>query len=57
VLGNYYMDVQDQIAPFYWVRLGSGLVVVAGALLFLYAIYGPVHERKPQRSLAVQPAE
>lgn len=57
VLGNYYMDVQEQIAPFYWVRLGSGLLVVAGALLFLYAIYGPVHERKPQRALAVQPAE
>ena len=40
VVGDYFMDVQDQIAIFYWMRLGSGVVVVLGALLFIYSIWG-----------------
>jgi nitric oxide reductase subunit B len=44
VVGDYFMDVQDQIAIFYWMRFGSGLVVVIGALLFMYAIWVPRRE-------------
>lgn len=44
VMGEYFMDVQDQLAFFYWMRLGSGLVVVLGALLFIYAMARPQKE-------------
>ena len=46
VLGGYsYMDVQDQLGLFYWMRLGSGAVFVVGAMLFVYAVFGPVREQ------------
>jgi nitric oxide reductase subunit B len=45
VLGNNYMLVQEQLDLFYWYRLGAGLVVVAGGLLFVYAILGPVNRK------------
>ena len=46
VVGGFsYMDVQDQLALFYWMRLGAGVVFVAGALLFVYAVLGPVREQ------------
>ena len=44
VLGDYFMDVQDQLALFYWMRFGSGVVVVLGAILFIYAISVPRKE-------------
>ena len=44
VEGGFYMDVQDGLALFYWMRFGSGLFVVAGALLFIYAVLFPRRE-------------
>lgn len=44
VLGENYMDVQDQLAIFYWMRFGSGIAVVLGALLFIYAVWVPRKE-------------
>ena len=44
VLGMDYMSVQDQLAIFYWMRFGSGVVVFLGVLLFLYAIFVPRRE-------------
>ncbi|WP_375263663.1 cbb3-type cytochrome c oxidase subunit I [Palleronia sp.] len=41
VVGEYYMDVQDQLSLFYLMRFGSGVAVVLGALLFLYAMAFP----------------
>ncbi len=38
VLGNYYMDVQDELVLFYLMRLIAGSAVVLGALLFIYSI-------------------
>ncbi len=38
VLGMDFMEVQEQIALFYWLRLGSGLIVILGVLLFVYSI-------------------
>jgi nitric oxide reductase subunit B len=46
VIGGYsYMDVQDQIALFYWMRLGAGVVVLISVLIFIYAVLGPVREQ------------
>jgi nitric oxide reductase subunit B len=58
VLGMGYMEVQDQLALFYWMRLGSGVVVAISALMFAYSVFGPVHEERPARlAKALQPAE
>ncbi|MGQ9366658.1 cbb3-type cytochrome c oxidase subunit I [Azospirillum sp. ST 5-10] len=59
VLGMSYMEVQDQIAVFYWMRLGSGAVVLVGVAVFLYAVFGPAGARKPAASVGagLQPAE
>ena len=56
VLGESYMDVQDQLAMFYWVRLGSGVFVLLSALMFLWALFVPGRQRLPSASAAV-PAE
>ena len=52
-----FMTIQDQLALFYWMRLGSGLVFVIGAILFVYAVYGPVREQLTEADAAMQPAE
>ena len=44
VVGDYFMDVQDGLALFYWMRFGSGVFVVLGALLFIYAVLFPRRE-------------
>jgi nitric oxide reductase subunit B len=41
VNGEDFMSVQEQLGIFYWMRLGSGIVFVIGALLFIYATFGP----------------
>ena len=62
VVGGYsFMDVQDQLALFYWMRLGAGVVFVIGALLFVYAVLGPVREQLTRGSartdVGLAPAE
>ncbi len=37
VVGDSYMDVQDQLGLFYLMRFGAGIAVVLGALLFIYS--------------------
>ncbi|MFV0292230.1 MAG: cbb3-type cytochrome c oxidase subunit I [Paracoccus sp. (in: a-proteobacteria)] len=63
VVGDYYMDVQDGLALFYWMRFGSGIAVVLGALLFIWSIVvpgrevvsaGPTQSRKDGQ---IEPAE
>lgn len=44
VLGEGYMETQDQLVLFYWMRFGSGVVVLIGVLLFIYAIAFPRRE-------------
>ncbi|MDQ7260306.1 cbb3-type cytochrome c oxidase subunit I [Paracoccus sp. PS-1] len=44
VEGGFFMDVQDGLALFYWMRFGSGVAVVLGALLFIYAVLFPRRE-------------
>lgn len=47
VMGMNYMQVQDDLGLFYWMRLGAGLVVVIGAYLFIYATLGPSKREAP----------
>ncbi|WFE77262.1 cbb3-type cytochrome c oxidase subunit I [Roseinatronobacter sp. S2] len=44
VLGDYYMNVQEDLAIFYVMRFGSGIAVVIGALIFIYALMVPKRE-------------
>ncbi len=48
VMGMNYMEVQQQLELFYWMRLGAGVVVAIAAVLFLYAVFGPVREELPE---------
>lgn len=41
VQGQAYMDVQSELGVFYWMRLGAGVVVLIGAVLFIYATFVP----------------
>ncbi|MDR0807899.1 MAG: cbb3-type cytochrome c oxidase subunit I [Gemmobacter sp.] len=41
VMGVYYMEVQDQLALFYWMRLGAGVAVVIGVFILIYALLVP----------------
>lgn len=47
VMGLGYMEVQEQIAMFYWLRLGGGVAVGIGVLVYLYAVFGPAREERP----------
>ena len=44
VMGMNFMEVQDQLWIFYAMRFGSGVAVVLGALLFIYAVLVPRRE-------------
>lgn len=56
VRGEYYMDVQDELGIFFLMRFVAGLVVVIGALLFIWAVFVPRGEA--ERATGVpQPAE
>ncbi len=44
VMGMNYMEVQDQLWIFYAMRFGSGVAVVTGALLYIYAVLVPRRE-------------
>jgi nitric oxide reductase subunit B len=50
------MDVQDQIALFYQMRLLAGAIVVIGMLLYLYAVFVPRKGELIARD-SLQPAE
>jgi len=41
VLGMNYMEVQDQLALFYWMRLGSGVAVLFGVALIVFSLAVP----------------
>jgi nitric oxide reductase subunit B len=57
VLGQSFMDVQDQIAPFYWVRLGAGVLVLIAALMFVWAVLVPGRQKTTPVRGVLQPAE
>lgn len=41
VSGMSYMDVQDQIGMFYWLRLGGGVITALGLVLYLVSVLVP----------------
>ncbi len=47
VLGMNFMVIQDQLDVFYAMRLGAGIAMAIGVILFLYAIFGPAREQVP----------
>lgn len=57
VLGDNYMDVQEQLSLFYWIRLATGGGVLISALMFTWAVLVPGKERRSDVTRAVQPAE
>jgi nitric oxide reductase subunit B len=56
VLGESYMEVQDQISLFYWMRLGSGLVAGIGVILIIWSLL-VAPRKKTARNRLAQPAE
>ncbi len=58
VVGDDYMSVQDSLAMFYWMRLGSGLAVLIGTILIVVSLAVPMGSRRtiPQAPHAA-PAE
>ncbi|MFV0475390.1 MAG: cbb3-type cytochrome c oxidase subunit I [Pikeienuella sp.] len=57
VLGQYFMEVQDQLVLFYWMRLGSGVAVVLGVYLLIYSLLAPRREVIEPGSAVNQAAE
>lgn len=47
VLGMNFMEVQSQLGLFYIMRLGSGVAVAVGAVMLIYAFFGPAREQVP----------
>ena len=45
VLGQSFMEVQAQLDMFYQFRLGAGVAVLVGVILFLYATFGPASKQ------------
>lgn len=57
VMGQYYMEVQDQLVLFYVIRFGAGACIVLGAILFIWAMAVPMREPFAARSAQLQPGE
>jgi len=58
VRGEDFMTVQDEMAIFFWMRFGAGIVVVLGVFLFLFAIFVPRKEVvAPGTRMETAPAE
>lgn len=45
VMGLTYMEVQDQLGLFYWMRLGAGAVTVLGVLMLVASLVIPTGKR------------
>lgn len=56
VLGMNFIEVQDQLAMFYWMRLGAGLFVLIGVILIVYSLTVPGRERVSTK-IGLAPAE
>lgn len=57
VLGMNYMEVQEQLGLFYWMRFGSGVVLLIGVIMWLYAMLGPRTETAGEGEPVYAPAE
>lgn len=41
VMGLSFMEVQDQLTLFYWMRLGAGVVTAFGVILYIISVLAP----------------
>ncbi len=57
VMGMAYMEVQDEIALFFWYRLGAGVVVLLGVALIIYSLAVPGSRLARAVNGTPQPAE
>jgi nitric oxide reductase subunit B len=57
VMGQDYMDVQQQLGLFYWIRLGGGVLTALGLVMFLVAVLVPGRRAVPAGAVAFAPAE
>lgn len=57
VMGQFFMEVQEHLVLFYWIRLGAGVAVVLAALMFMWAVLVPGRERQVTPVALAQPAE
>jgi nitric oxide reductase subunit B len=56
VMGQDYMEVQQQLGLFYWMRLIGGVITVTGFVLYLIAVLVPGRV-SVRRSVELSPAE
>jgi len=54
VMGMNFMEVQEQLGLFYWMRLGAGVVTLLGVVMIVWSLAVP---GKAQPARAAQPAE
>lgn len=54
VMGMNFMEVQEQLGLFYWMRLGAGVVTLLGVVMIVWSLVVP---GKAQPARAAQPAE
>jgi len=47
VVGERYMDVQDDLGLFFAMRLVAGVIVTIAVLMYIYAMLGPAREQLP----------
>lgn len=55
VVGMGFMEIQQQLDLFYWMRLLAGVAFLVGALMYLYATLGPT-TKQVSSSPNMQPA-
>jgi nitric oxide reductase subunit B len=56
VMGQDYMEVQQQLGLFYWMRLVGGLITFSGFVMYLIAVLMPGRVTVP-RGVGFSPAE
>jgi len=56
VMGMNFMEVQDALGLFYWMRLGAGIATLVGVVLIVWSLAVPGKARQAGR-VAAQPAE
>jgi nitric oxide reductase subunit B len=56
VMGMGFMEVQDQLGLFYWMRLGAGVATFIGVVMIVWSLVVPGKAKQAGR-VAVQPAE
>ena len=57
IAGESFMDTQDQLALFYWIRFGTGFFVLVAALMFIGSLFLPKRRAAVVAQVVAQPAE